>query len=92
MGERQFRITSIELDKNERITEITAVIRKDAYQTITSILGTVTGTQWSPQQAAIEISAADARRLLTECGPKSGHKGASDIRGSLSRVLNSYGA
>lgn len=92
MTNRQFRITSIELDKNERVTEITAVIRQDAYQTITSILGTVTGTQLSPQQAAIELSATDARRLLAECGAQTGHKGASDICGSLSRVLNSVGA
>ncbi|WP_158079463.1 hypothetical protein [Actinomadura sp. CNU-125] len=30
MADRQFRITSIELDKDEHVTEITAVIRQDA--------------------------------------------------------------
>ncbi len=70
MAKLKFRVTTIALDDEEDVASVTAIVRDDAYQVLTGILGwePATATARGGTEMTVELSAADMMTLLRECG------------------------
>ena len=94
MARLKFRTTNIALDEDEDVAEVTAVVRDDAYEVITSSLGQVrtTATARGGTEMTVVLPVGDAMKLFRECGAMNGlhplhAKGSSEIYDSLSTVV-----
>lgn len=94
MARLQFRITSIALNDEEDVSEVTAVVRDDAYEVIKGILGdvTTTATARGGTEMTIVLPIIDAADLFRACGQMNGldpryAKGSHEIYESLTAVF-----
>jgi hypothetical protein len=74
MAKLQFRISNIRFDEEEDVAELTAVVRDDAYEVITGILGDVNtlDTSRGGTEMTITLPVGDAMKLYRECGKMTG--------------------
>lgn len=93
MAKLQFRVTNIRFDEEEEVTELTAIVRNDAYKVITGILANVntTNTARGGTEMTIILPVSDAMNLFRECGKMTGldpwsEQGGQEIWKSLNWV------
>jgi hypothetical protein len=74
MAKLQCRVTNICFDEEEEVAELTAVVRDDAYEVVTGILGDVNtvDTSRGGTEMTITLPVGDAMRLYDECGKMTG--------------------
>jgi hypothetical protein len=90
----RFRLTSIALDEQQDVSEVTAAVSTPTLAVIREFLGDVPWTVLSESESAVTLPAGDMLRLFRACGklsgldPRYGHSHL--IYDSLSHVV--YGA
>jgi len=93
MARLNFRLTSIALDEEENVREVTAVVSTLAHETITALLGETpaTITRGGDGDMTIGLPIAAARDLFTQAGKTSGtsptYPVTHDVYDSLSAVF-----
>lgn len=78
MARLKFRITNIALDEEEDVSGITAIVRDDAYEVITDLIGPVdtTAAARGGTEITITLPLAKTTALFRRCGEAFG----SDLR------------
>jgi hypothetical protein len=74
MAKLQFRITNIRFDDDEEVTELTAVVRDDAFGVIAGIIEDVNtvNTARCDTEMTVVLPVKDAMTLYRECGSMNG--------------------
>lgn len=94
MARLHFRLTSVTLDEEEDPKEVTAIVDKEAFQVIASVLGHVhtIRTSRGGTEMTVALPVDEASKLFRECGGMSGldprhDTGGSEIYDSLTMVF-----
>lgn len=86
-----FRISRITLDKDEEVSEVTAVTSTGTLEVIRGMLGDIPWTVLSETESEITLPVQDMLRLFRECGSLSGldprHKHTYRIYDRLTTVV-----
>lgn len=93
MARLKFRITNIALDEEEDVSGITAVVRDDAYQVITDMVGPVetTAAARGGTEITIALPIATVRDLFQKVGEINGldprHPVTTEVYDSLTAIF-----
>lgn len=93
MARLRFRITTIALDEEEDVSEVTAVVDGDTHRLISEVLDSVTttDTRRGGTETTIVLPVSDALELFDWCGKRNGldegWASSSEIWRSLSTVV-----